>query len=158
MAGTAGGKRRDARRLALVATYAMGCTGYDASTTLALMAELKAAWAVLPDFTRELVTHVHDHSDEIDRTVAQILQHWKLDRVAPVERALLRLACAEVDGFADIPPRVTLNEYIELAKYYSGGQAPGFINGVLDRLVHLKGKPDAGVQAGTKRAGRTGRG
>ena len=55
------------------------------------------------------------------------------------------LACAEVDGFADIPPRVTLNEYIELAKYYSGGQAPGFINGVLDKLVHLKGKPDAGV-------------
>jgi N utilization substance protein B len=59
-----------------------------------------------------------------------------------VERALLKLGCAEILYFADIPPRVTINEYIELAKVFSNENAPPFINGILDKLVHKTGKPD----------------
>jgi N utilization substance protein B len=109
----------------------------------------------LPEFTLRLIHSVEDHAPEIEKTLQEVLEHWTLDRVGIVERALLKLACAEIDYFADIPPRVTINEYLELAKRYSNENAPGFLNGVLDRLVHLRQKPDVHVEKVKRRAGQS---
>ena len=146
-------KRREGRRLAMLAIFAQNSADYDLPLTLSLMRDMNPKWQTLPPFTVALCEAVERHREEISVTLTAILEHWKLDRVAPVERAILQLACAEIDYFPDIPPRVTITEYLELAKAYAPEQAPGFINGILDRLVHLRGKED--FQAGKiiRRAG-----
>ena len=82
------------------------------------------------------------HHSEIETDIESALEHWKMDRVGTVDRILLRLACAEINYFPDVPPRVTINEYLELAKKYAGDESPAFINEVLDKLVRLKQNPD----------------
>lgn len=150
---TARPTRREARRLAILAVFAHDATGYPMDETIALLGRMNENWAVLPEFTVRLCLAVERHHEEIGVTLARTLEHWKLDRVAPVERAILKLACAEVDYFAEIPPRVTITEYLELAKLYTPDQAPGFINGVIDKLVQQRGKPDFEAGRTTRRAG-----
>lgn len=134
--------RREARRLAMCAVYATESTGYTISETLPMLVQMKQDGAAWPEFARQLCFIVEKHADEIVRDVQTVLENWNLDRVAPVERAILKLGCAEISYFPDIPPRVTINEYIELAKDYANDNAPSFINGVLDRLSHQKNKQD----------------
>src|SRR5690606_25172368 len=97
------------------------------------------AW---PEFADRLLGSVRDHSDSISADLNGVLENWQMDRVAPMERVLLKLGCAEICYFPEIPPRVTINEYIELAKDYVDDHSPAFINGVLDRLSNSKGKRD----------------
>jgi len=142
-------KRHEARRIALLAQYAMECSGYSAADTLDLMCLFKPEWSVVPDFTRILCQTAEEHKTGIENEIASVLEHWKFNRIALVERAILKLATAEILYFPDVPPRVTINEYIELAKSYGGNQAPAFINGILDRIVHLRQKADFQIkQAG----------
>jgi N utilization substance protein B len=61
-------------------------------------------------------------------------QNWELERIAMVDRVLMKMALAEAQTFDSIPLKVTLNEYIELSKYYSTPKSHGFINGILDQL------------------------
>jgi len=111
---------------------------------------MRADWAEMlveqpatPNFVLPLIYAVQRNQTEIDEQIEHVLENWRISRVSPVERALLTLGCAEILYFADIPPRVTINEYIELAKVFSNENAPAFINGILDKLVHKTGKPDA---------------
>lgn len=134
--------RREARRLALCTLYAQEFTGYSVSETLPLLISLQVETGAWPDFARQLCYAVEQHRDDIARDIQSVLENWRLERVAPLERALLKLGCAEITYFPDIPPRVTINEYIELAKDYANGNAPSFVNGVLDKLSQLRGKRD----------------
>ena len=61
-------------------------------------------------------------------------QNWELERIALTDRILMKMALAEAKSFPSIPLKVTLNEYIELSKYYSTDKSHGFINGILDQL------------------------
>ncbi len=74
---------------------------------------------------------------EIDSKLITEMQKWNLKRVGIVERNLLRLATFEV-LYDEIPSAVAINEAVELAKIYGGDQAPGFVNGVLSRIVKTK--------------------
>lgn len=136
-------RRREARRLAMTILYAQACTGYPLDEVVDLIQTVRSDWAELPEFTEKLVYAVQRNEDEIAAHVAAVLENWRINRISPVERALLMLGCAEILYFADIPPRVSINEYIELAKVFSNENAPPFINGILDKLVHQTGKPDA---------------
>ena len=75
---------------------------------------------------------------EFDRRIADAAEHWRLERVAVVERNILRLALAELDE-ASTPPRVVIDEAVKLAHWFAGARAPGFINGVLDAIAHETG-------------------
>lgn len=130
--------------------YSRECTGYDFALTMEMLQNTDKGVVELPEFAEKLCRTVEENIEEIEQALREVLEHWKLDRVAPVERALLKLGCSEISFFADIPPKVTINEYIELAKIYADDNAPAFINGVLDKLVKLKGKADFKVG---KRAG-----
>jgi N utilization substance protein B len=80
------------------------------------------------------------HKDEIAAALVKTLQNWDIERVSVVDRSLLYMACAEMLFMPDIPARVTINEYLELAKNYSSPDSKNFVNGVLDKVLKESGK------------------
>ncbi len=87
-------------------------------------------------FVEELVDHTVHNKELLDRIIKKHLIKWELERLSAVDRNLLRLALYEIIYRPDIPPAVSINEALELAKKYgSTGEAVGFINGVLDKAV-----------------------
>lgn len=74
--------------------------------------------------------------DEIDRQIEEAADRWDLSRISPVERNTMRVAVAELAA-GDVPPKVVLNEAIELGREFGGKDSPRFINGVLDRILHV---------------------
>jgi len=82
-----------------------------------------------------LVIGTFRHLDEIDSIINDISRNWKLDRMAVVDRNIIRCAVFELLHLSDIPPIVTINEAIEIAKRYGTEDSPGFINGILDRVA-----------------------
>jgi transcription antitermination protein NusB len=145
-------QRSEARRIAFFVMHAIEFTGGTVENTFALMSALKPAWSELPEFTRQLCTTAETNRDTIARDVQDALENWRLERLQPSERALLKLASTEISFFPEIPPRVTINEYIEIAKRYANENAPRFINGVIDRLMRVKEKPDVIIQKSQNRA------
>ncbi len=87
-------------------------------------------------FADELVRGVQSERTQIDEIIQQSSTHWKLDRMARVDRNILRLAVYEILRRADIPIRVSLNEAIELGKKFGSEESSAFVNGVLDRIAH----------------------
>lgn len=86
------------------------------------------------EFFLKLVNETYRNLANIDKTIEANLQHWSLSRLVSVDRAILRIACAELLYFDDIPPKVTINEALEIAKKFGGEDSPRFINGVLDAI------------------------
>jgi N utilization substance protein B len=85
-------------------------------------------------FADDLVQGVASHLLVIDTKISEFATNWKLERMAVVDRNILRLGCYELCCRQDIPPKVSINEAVELAKKYSGQEAAKFVNGVLDRI------------------------
>jgi N utilization substance protein B len=91
---------------------------------------------VPPDeYAEDLVRGVETHADEIDATITAAVTNWRLDRMAVLDRALLRQATYELLHRADVPVPVVLDEAVELAKTYGGDESPRFVNGVLARIA-----------------------
>lgn len=130
------GKRRQGREVALMLLYALDITHAEVEEGLA------APWVktmVLPEvwnFTTALVMGVMAHRKDIDVLIQEWSTHWSLGRIALVERNILRFAIYELLFMPDIPPKVTINEAVEVAKKYGAGEASLFINGILDRIAH----------------------
>ena len=82
-----------------------------------------------------LVLGTFQHLDEIDQIINDTSKNWKLDRMAVVDRNIIRCAVFEILYLSDIPSTVTINEAIEIAKRYGTEDSPGFINGILDRIA-----------------------
>lgn len=85
-------------------------------------------------FASELVRGTKRRQAEIDETIGQYAEHWDLDRMAVVDRNILRLAVYELLGGGGVPPKVAINEAIEIAKKFGTRESSRFINGVLDRV------------------------
>ena len=86
-------------------------------------------------FAVRLVTGTIANQEAIDQEIAESATHWKLDQMAGVERAVLRLATYELLYCPDVPMKAAINESIELAKTFGGDEAGRFVNGVLGRIV-----------------------
>ncbi len=91
-------------------------------------------------FTSELVKGVIDNLEAIDLKIAQYAANWQLKRMAVVDRNVLRMAAYELIFRGDIPPKVSINEGVELAKRYSGQEAGKFVNGILDKIKQENSK------------------
>ena len=121
-------RRSEQRRRAVFALYQQDLTGRPLEETLGRDA---------PVFSRALAYAVDDHREELDELIARHAQGWTLDRIAPLERAILRVALLElahadlVAGERPIPPEGAIDEAVETAKGYCGAEAPAFVNGVL---------------------------
>ncbi len=85
-------------------------------------------------FAEELIAGVAAHRAEIDKVISESATNWSTDRIAKVDLAILRLAVFELLFRDDIPPVVSINEAVDLAKEYSSAEARRFVNGVLDRV------------------------
>jgi len=85
-------------------------------------------------FTAELVGGVVQNLSVIDAKISQYAANWKLERMAVVDRNILRMSCFELMFRSDIPPKVSINEAVELAKKYSGAEAGKFVNAILDKI------------------------
>jgi transcription antitermination protein NusB len=86
-------------------------------------------------FTRELVEGVDGTGEELDELIEEQAIDWRLDRIAPLERAILRVALFEILQRPDIPDEVAIDEAVETAKLYCGTQAPAFVNGILGGIL-----------------------
>jgi N utilization substance protein B len=85
-------------------------------------------------FAHALVDGVHEHQPRIDALISEVAENWRLDRMAAIDRNILRLGAYELLYCADVPTKVAINEALELAKRYSTAQSSRFVNGILDRL------------------------
>jgi N utilization substance protein B len=89
----------------------------------------------LCEFTEELIAGVMAHQSCIDSLISRVAENWRLDRMAAIDRNILRLGAYEMMFCPDVPPKVAINEALELAKRYSTAQSSRFVNGILDRML-----------------------
>ena len=87
------------------------------------------------DYAKRLLRDSLAGYERISRIIDRTMNNWDIERVALMDNIILVVAIAEAESFASIPTRVTMNEYIDIAKYYSTDSSSSFINGVLDRVI-----------------------
>ncbi|MBN1515417.1 transcription antitermination factor NusB [Candidatus Sumerlaeota bacterium] len=133
------GIRRVARQRALQILYGVEITGQPLTEAvegfLAVRAELESNSKPMEQFTFDLSEKCLEHLGEIDARLKSALINWRFERLSATDRLILRLGCAELLFFDDIPPRVTINEFIEIARSFGDNESPHFVNGVLDRIA-----------------------
>ncbi len=134
-------KRTKARELALQLLYQADVTSVcvkelvDDFFTMAANADEEPS---VRSFATELATSVSDNLVAIDEMIASSATNWQLDRMATVDRNILRLASFELLFRDDIPPKVAINEAVELAKKYGDLESGKFVNGILDKINKTK--------------------
>ena len=87
-----------------------------------------------PAYLKDLVSGVASHLEELDAFIVRYSEHWRLERMTIVDRNLLRVAVYELLYQPDIPPKVVINEAVEMAKRYGSEASGGFVNGILDQV------------------------
>jgi transcription antitermination protein NusB len=92
----------------------------------------------LCEFTEGLIDGVHEHQAQIDIMISQVAENWRLDRMAAIDRNILRLGAYEMLFRPEVPAKVAINEALELAKRYSTAQSSRFVNGILDRVLQFQ--------------------
>jgi transcription antitermination protein NusB len=120
-------RRSDQRRDAVFLNYQRDVTGRPLEELLGESRPL----------TRELAEGVDIHREELDDTIAAYAKGWTVDRIAPLDMNVLRVALFEIEE-GETPHEVAIDEAIEIAKEYCGADAPGFINGVLGAIVRKR--------------------
>ncbi len=88
------------------------------------------------DFAKQLINKTIANRDVLDEKIQAKVANWEMDRIALIDRILLRIGIAELLYFPDIPPKVTINEIIEIAKDFSTSNSNKFINGILDAIYN----------------------
>ncbi len=126
------GKRRKARELALQRLYQVDVNGPQVLEAGA--SDGPAVDAETREYAEMLVQGTIANQPKIDGIIVQYTEHWDLERMAVVDRNILRLAVYELCFETDVPPKVVINEAIEIAKKFGTRESGRFINGVLDRV------------------------
>lgn len=125
-------RRTDQRRAAVFALYQHDVTGRELDDVLERGAS---------SFTRALAHATQDHAQDLDEHIARHSKGWTIDRIAPLEKAIMRVALLEMlhpdlaPSDTPIPPEGAIDEAVEIAKTFCGADAPGFVNGVLAAVL-----------------------
>ena len=129
-------RRSDQRRAAVFALYQHDVTGRP-------LDELFERDAL--SFTRALAHATEDHTEELDALIERHAKGWSVERIAPLEKAIMRVALLEMlhpdltEGDSPMPPEGAVNEAVQTAKEFCGADAPGFVNGVLGAVLREQG-------------------
>lgn len=149
---TAMGTRRRAREFALQILYqldvqdqlsdeqALGMFWRNFAATAEAEGALPADLGEIQPFAEKLVRGVREHLADLDAQIQGASKNWRLERMARVDRNLLRLALYELKHVDDVPAKVAINEAIEIAKRYGTNESSAFVNGILDRCREELGK------------------
>jgi N utilization substance protein B len=134
--------RRRSREAALQVLYALDLARREGEPSAQEAFESAAAHFELPEgaraFAKELVLGVMEHRTALDRRIAEHASNWRVERMAAVDRNILRLAAFELQ-FLDTPAPVVIDEAVDLARRFGGERSPAFVNGVLDAVARHVG-------------------
>lgn len=151
-----GPARTRARLAAVQALYQMDMTQRDLSVVLEEFLNHRFQTVEIyagadRGFFRDIVTGVAERQFEIDPQIgAHLAQGWRLSRIDSILRAILRSGVYEIVARSDVPARAVINEYVEIAHDFFGGEEPAVVNGVLDRVAREKRQDEFGRKAGKK--------
>ena len=130
--------RRQARAIALQALYELDLTGHTPEYAVGCRIKETPLPQAGISFAFELVEGVVDNVQQIDSLVGELAPEWPVDQIAAIDRNILRIAMFELLSDVGTPPKVAINEAVELAKMFGSDSSPRFVNGVLGTLVNRK--------------------
>ena len=130
------GSRRKSREMAVQVLYQMDVNKIETRLAVPYFRELVESDSDALAFTEELVRGFETHKREIDKLLQRHSKNWRLDRMAWVDRNVLRLAAYELMFKKETPPKVVINEAIDLGKKFGSSESGSFINGILDSIHH----------------------
>ncbi len=131
-------KRTKSRECALQILYTIDITGDSPSNITQIYWENHQQFLSCRDFADMLVKGILMHKQEIDKVISTYASNWKLGRMAIVDRNVLRISAFELLYLDEIPPKVSINEAVNLAKKFSTVDSGKFVNGILDRIKKEK--------------------
>ena len=132
-------KRTRSRELALQFLYQWDQCGEEGNELASFLAKDSGEFAV-QQFARDLIRGVIDNAPAVDAKIVEVAENWDIRRMAVVDRNVLRIATHELLFMPDIPPKVSINEAIDLAKKFSTAESGSFVNGILDKIRQQCGK------------------
>ena len=130
------GRRRSSRELALKFLYQFELNEGDLDEQIKLFLERNSSHKDVESFMKELVVSLIDKMEEIDEIIQKFSDHWVLDRMTVIDRNILRMGTCELLFSFSTPPKVVINEAIDIAKKYGNEDSPEFINGILDKVYN----------------------
>ena len=137
------GHRRKAREITLQVLYQIDASKTDVDEAIELIRDNFGMPRESVEFSTQLIKGTLDHIKEIDVLIKDCSEHWSLERMSTVDKNILRIAVCEFLYCDDIPPKVTLNEAIDIGKSYGSDNSGSFINGILDAMyAKLWGKDE----------------
>ena len=128
------GKRRKAREATLQILFQLDFNSSQPAQIITHYWLNRKATKEIRDYSNWLVEGIISHQEEIDQIIQSFSEHWRLSRMAVVDRNILRMAVFELLYEENIAPAIVINEAIEIAKKYSGHEAAVFVNGILDAV------------------------
>lgn len=134
-------RRTRARERALQALYQIDLRGEEVLAEVDAFLVSLAGDEEARSFARTLIAGCRANQARLDETITGVAEHWDLHRMAVIDRCILRMACFELLDLPEIPPKVSINEAIDLAKRYSTAESGSFVNGLLDK-VRIKFCPE----------------
>jgi N utilization substance protein B len=140
------GSRRKSRERALQVLFQIDFQNADIEAVLKEFWDAHTTGEKVRDFTEKLVRGTFAHREEIDRMISSTVENWSIERLAAVDRAILRFSTYELMHMPDVPAKVTINEAVEIAKTYGTEESGRFINGVLDKIREKIGKSTAATR------------
>jgi len=147
------GGRHEARQWAVQFLFQRDFNEGDIESALAEFWRDKDSGDKARVFAEELIRGVEGRKDELDKLIRKYAEHWDVKRMGAVDRNVMRVALYEMTQRPDIPPVVSINEAVEIAKDLSGVESGKFVNGILDRACKEQDRPARAVASG--RAGAT---
>lgn len=128
-------RRRKARELALKMLYQLETNNEGAELALDRYCETFPYQKDVTDYAMLLLSGIKKEKEMIDGFITSASEHWKMDRIAFVDKNVMRIGVYEMLFSRDVPPKVAIDEAIEMGKKYGNGDSGDFINGVLDRIL-----------------------
>ena len=127
-------KRTLSREIALQLLYELETTGTLEEERIKSHSESRRAVAQTRDYAALLIEGVRENVKEIDSHIEEFAENWSLDRMPIVDKTILRIAAYELLFCSDVPPKVAINEAVDLAKRFGGADSGSFVNAILDQI------------------------
>ena len=128
------GKRRKSRQHTLKILYRRDITNEDIDKIIKSYWEENKINSGITEFSEQLAKGTVNNLEKIDDYIGKVSEHWALDRMGVIDRNILRIAVHELLFMEDIPPKVTIDEAIEIAKKFGTDDSADFVNGLLDKI------------------------
>ena len=129
------GKRRKAREIVLQSLYEAEFSDSTWEEILAGHTDRRGSTDETAEYARALLSKTIENKDYLDEAIRSVLQNWEMDRISLIDKNILRFALCEILYFPEVPPKVIVNEAIEVAHRFSSFEAGKFVNGILDRFL-----------------------